>query len=157
MALQCKHAEHEVILVITLACICITVTMSATRQDKCVCVYVCGGWGKCVFVCVFLNLLLILSGNSFEVHPIILKNSPTKIALLTKIHANLLMNAKKIIYLQLQITTLNRHEILSTTKDFLSIIVAIEIKNIDCGLKFKPVKVLLLLLQACGLHNQVMI
>ena len=31
VALQCKHVGHEVILVITLACM--TVTMSATRQD----------------------------------------------------------------------------------------------------------------------------
>ena len=49
-----------------------------------------------------------------------LKIIPTKIDLLTKIHANLLINTKRISYIQLQITTLNSHEMLSTAKDFLN-------------------------------------
>ena len=49
--------------------------------------------------------------NPFNIFEII----PTKIDLLTKIHANLLINTKTI-----KITTLNRHEMLSTVRDFLN-------------------------------------
>ena len=44
-----------------------------------------------------LNLPIILSRNSLN-PPIILEIIPTKIDLLTKIHINLLINTKRIIY-----------------------------------------------------------
>ena len=49
----------------------------------------------------------------------ILKTIPTIIDHLRKIQANLLINTKRMIIMQLQITTLNRHEMLSTAKNFL--------------------------------------
>ena len=53
----------------------------------------------------------------YTVVAIILEIIPTKIDLLTKIHANLLINTKKVSYIRLQVT---RHETRLTAKDFLN-------------------------------------
>ena len=68
---------------------------------------------------MLLNLPIILSGD-FLNPPIILKIIPTRIDLLTIIHANLLINLTKRELYTVTITTLNRHKTLSTAKDFLN-------------------------------------
>ena len=64
---------------------------------------------------MLLNLPVILSRNSFK-STYCSQIFSHKIHLLTKIHANLLINIKKVIYIL--VTTLNRHEMLSTAKYF---------------------------------------
>ena len=69
---------------------------------------------------MLFNLPIILFGF-FKF--IILKIILTKIDLLNKIYANLLIHTEK--YIEILMTTLNKHETFSTAKDFL-----IEMRNI---------------------------
>ena len=66
---------------------------------------------------MLLNLRINYSFWNFLNPPNILEIIPTKIDLLSNIHANL-ANQHKEKHNQLQITTLNRHEMLSTKKIF---------------------------------------
>ena len=66
-----------------------------------------------------LDLPIILKENSFN-PPIILKIIPTEIDLLTKIHANMLINTKRITVYTITNNYLNRDETLSTEKDVLN-------------------------------------
>ena len=89
---------------------------------------------------MLLNLPISYSFWKFFLHPPnILEIIPTKIDLLSNILANL-ANQHKEDHNQLQITTLNRHEMLSTEKYFLNCS-HVNGKLCDCGFKVRPVKV----------------
>ena len=91
---------------------------------------------------MLLNLSVILTGNSFSIY-VFLKLFRQRRPFTYKIHVNLLLNTKRIIYNCKQLTTLHRQRILCCQQQRIS-----SIEIFDYGLQFKLVKFY------CGLNSR---